>query len=170
MVWIPALAEVGLAAAAFGPFLMHRLSVGRWRKTPLLYPKSMQAESKHPLTVVLPVWNEALIIEKKLENLAAQDGKKPSLLIIDSASTDDTVKRIQSWLKTNQGAFEDSTVIEMERRQGKTKALQMALESLEANTYEGLICMTDADAQLKSNALQRLQGCLLYTSPSPRDS
>ncbi|DAC44699.1 MAG TPA: glycosyltransferase, partial [Candidatus Poseidoniales archaeon] len=102
----------------------------------------MQAESEHPLTVVLPVWNEALIIEKKLENLAAQDGKKPSLLIIDSASTDDTVKRIESWLKTNQGAFNDSTVIEMERRQGKTKALQMALESLEANTYEGLICMT----------------------------
>ena len=158
MVWIPALAEVGLAAAAFGPFLMHRLSVGRWRKTPLLYPKSMQAESEHPLTVVLPVWNEALIIEKKLENLAAQDGKKPSLLIIDSASTDDTVRRVESWLKTNRGAFNDSTVIEMERRQGKTKALQMALESLEANTYEGLICMTDADAQLKSNALQRLQG------------
>ena len=38
MVWIPALVEVGLGLAAFAPFLVHRLSVGKWRKQGIEYP------------------------------------------------------------------------------------------------------------------------------------
>ena len=51
--------EVGLGALAFGPFLLHRLSVGRWRKTPLAYPKATQKMKDEPIVVLLPVWNEA---------------------------------------------------------------------------------------------------------------
>ena len=89
MVWIPALVEVGLGIAALAPFLVHRLSVGRWRKSGIEYPVN---DSVRPtITVLLPVWNEGLIIEKKLDNLAQQN-IRCSLLVIDSASTDETVR------------------------------------------------------------------------------
>lgn len=155
MVWIPALVEVGLGLAAFAPFLVHRISVGRWRKQGIDYPIS---SSELPqVTVLLPVWNEALILEKKLANLAAQNIRF-SLLVIDSASIDSTVHLLNSWLKKHPEAFEATTVLQMEERLGKTEAVRQALVSLEERDVQGLICMTDADALLPSNAISRLQG------------
>ena len=108
MVWIPALVEVGLGFAAFAPFLVHRISVGRWRKQGIDYPIS---SSELPqVTVLLPVWNEALILEKKLANLAAQNIRF-SLLVIDSASTDSTVSLLNTWLEKYPAAFETTTVL-----------------------------------------------------------
>ncbi len=150
--------EVGLSALAFGPFLLHRLSVGRWRKTPLAYPKATQKMKDEPIVVLLPVWNEGLIIEQKLANLGEQKGVHVELLVIDSASTDDTVVRIKQWLKANPQAFISHDLIEMKQRLGKSPAVQQALESLEARAFSGLICMTDADAQLPANAIERLRG------------
>jgi cellulose synthase/poly-beta-1,6-N-acetylglucosamine synthase-like glycosyltransferase len=158
MVWIPAIAEVGLGALAFGPFLLHRWSVGRWRTSPLAYPEPNDALASMPVKVLLPVWNEELIIDQKLANLAAQSGPSLSLLVIDSASTDDTVTRIKRWLKKHPDAFSSHELIEMERRLGKSRAVQIALESLESEAYDGLICMTDADARLPHNAIERLKG------------
>ena len=127
MVWIPAIAEIGLGALAFGPFLLHRWSVGRWRKTPLAYPQSDTESEARTLTVLLPVWNEALVIETKLTNLASQEGVTFELLVIDSASTDDTVQRIKRWLENHPNAFANHEVIEMEHRLGKSKAVQLLL-------------------------------------------
>ena len=70
MVWIPALVEVGFGIAALAPFIIHRISVGQWRKKKIEYPLS--TGELPPVTVLLPVWNESLILKKKLENLAAQ--------------------------------------------------------------------------------------------------
>jgi len=158
MVWIPAIAEIGLGALAFGPFLVHRWSVSRWRKSPLTYPEPTDVVASMPVRVLLPVWNEGLIIEKKLTNLATQTGPKVALLAIDSASTDDTVAQIKRWLKENPDAFSTHELIEMERRLGKSRAVQIALESLEARGYDGLICMTDADAHLPKPGLDHLAG------------
>jgi len=155
MVWIPALVEVGLGLAAFVPFLVHRIAVGRWKKQGIEYPT---VSSDLPnITVLLPVWNEALILKKKLDNLAAQT-MNFSLLVIDSASTDSTVSVLNSWLKEHPEAFEDTTILQMQERLGKTEAVRQALVSLEEQAYDGLICMTDADALLPSNAVSRLQG------------
>ena len=68
MVWIPALVEVGLGTLALGPFLIHRLAVGRWQRMPLEYPLQDETSKPQPITVLLPVWNEELIIEQKLAN------------------------------------------------------------------------------------------------------
>ena len=155
MVWIPALVEVGLGVAALAPFIVHRISVGMWRKKGIEYPTT-STELPH-VTVLLPVWNEALILEKKLNNLAAQN-MRVSLLIIDSASTDSTVSILHSWLKQNPDAFDTTTVLEMKERLGKTEAVRQALVSLEEQKNQHLICMTDADALLPPNAILRLQG------------
>ena len=155
MVWIPALVEVGFGIAALAPFLIHRISVGQWRKKSIEYPLS--TGELPPVTVLLPVWNESLILKKKLENLAAQN-MRCSLLVIDSASTDSTVPLLKSWIKEHADAFDGTTVLEMQERLGKTEAVRQAIASLEAQQYQGLICMTDADAMLPPNALSRLQG------------
>ena len=155
MVWIPALVEVGLGVAALAPFLVHRVSVGMWRKKGLEYP--LHSTELPSVTVLLPVWNEALIIEKKLTNLAAQN-MRFSLLMIDSASNDSTLSTVKDWLNENPKAFDNSTVLEMKKRLGKTEAVRQAIHSLEEQDYQGLICMTDADAMLPPNALSRLQG------------
>ena len=155
MVWIPALVEVGLGVAALAPFLVHRLSVGAWRKKGIEYP--LATAELPPVTVLLPVWNEALILEKKLANLSAQN-MRFSLLLIDSAATDSTLATAKAWLKKNPTAFDSTNIIEMEKRLGKTEAVRQAIASLEKQDYQGLICMTDADAMLPPNALARLQG------------
>ncbi len=155
MVWIPALVEVGLGVAALAPFLIHRFSVGVWKKKGLEYPTS--TAELPPVTVLLPVWNEELILSKKLDNLASQN-MRFSLLMIDSASSDSTLSTAKAWMKKNPKAFESSKIIEMEKRLGKTEAVRQAIASLEERDYQGLICMTDADAMLPPNALSRLRG------------
>lgn len=158
MVWIPALVEVGLGTLALGPFLLHRIAVGRWRRTPLEYPAKTTKNDQPSIIVLLPVWNESLIIEKKLSNLASLEGPSVDLLLIDSASTDSTLKHAKGWLKDNPDAFGNVELIEMSSREGKSKAVQVALQSLEKRSFSGLICMTDADAHLPKNAVVRLAG------------
>ena len=84
-------------------------------------------DSKLPITVLLPVWNEGLIIEKKLADLAKQEIKS-NLLLIDSASTDDTVSKARKWLKDFPDSFSSSEIIVMEKRLGKTTAVMQALD------------------------------------------
>ena len=155
MVWIPALVEVGLGLAAFAPFLVHRLSVGKWRKQGIEYP--VNDADLPAVTVLLPVWNEGLIIEKKLDNLAQQN-LRCSLLVIDSASTDETVSKVNAWIQSHPKAFDDFTLLTMKERLGKTEAVRQAIVRLEKDDFSGCICMTDADALLPPDALKRLQG------------
>jgi len=142
--------ELGLAVVGFAPFALHRLSCGRWLKQQLTCPEEM---SGLEMTVLLPVWNEGLIIEKKLSNLAKQDFKS-KLLLIDSASTDDTLSKAKSWLEDFPDAFESYTIITMPQRLGKTAAVVTALEALKDE--DGIIVMTDADATMMPGALSRI--------------
>tara|TARA_B100001094_G_C18179142_1_gene799761 strand:- start:450 stop:1634 length:1185 start_codon:yes stop_codon:yes gene_type:complete len=142
--------ELGLAVVGFAPFALHRWSCGRWSKQQLACPEEM---SGLDMTILLPVWNEGLIIEKKLSNLAKQDFKS-KLLLIDSASTDDTLTRARSWLEDFPDAFESYTIITMPQRLGKTAAVITALEALKDE--DGIIVMTDADATMMPGALSRI--------------
>ena len=107
-----------------------------------------------PLTVLLPVWNESVVIEKKLDNLAAQSVPM-SLVVIDSASTDATVDLVEGWLARHPSAFSSHEVLKMPTRKGKTVAVVQALEHI-GQHREGLVCMTDADALLKEGVLFRM--------------
>ena len=66
------------------------------------------------MTLLLPVWNEELIIEKKLSNLAKQDFKA-HLLLVDSASDDSTLSKAESWLEDFPDAFESWKIIPMQK-------------------------------------------------------
>ena len=75
------------------------------------------------------------------------------LLLIDSASTDSTVERIEAWLNAHPEAFLEVDLLRMETRQGKTPAVIRALKHLGQHA-EGLVCMTDADALLERGCLR----------------
>jgi len=147
--WL-AYGELGLAVAGFAPFALHRWSCGRWMKQQLVCPEEM---SGLDMTILLPVWNEGLIIENKLSNLAKQDFKS-KLLLIDSASTDDTLSKAKSWLEDFPDAFDSYRIIEMPQRLGKTSAVITALDAL--SDEDGIIVMTDADATMMPGALSRI--------------
>ncbi len=131
------------------PFAIHRLNIWRWSKKSLEVPEQ---KVDLPITVLLPVWNEEKVIELKLSNIAKQK-IKTSLLLIDSASTDNTVEYANKWLKENPGTFLSSEVIVLSSREGKTAAVAKALDHL--SDFEGLIAMTDADAIFSDSALLR---------------
>ena len=147
--WL-AYGELGLAVAGFAPFALHRWSCGRWMKQQLVCPEEM---SGLDMTILLPVWNEGLIIENKLSNLAKQDFKS-KLLLIDSASTDDTLSKAKSWLEDFPDAFDSYRIIEMPQRLGKTSAVITALDAL--SDEDGIIVMTDTDATMMPGALSRI--------------
>ena len=70
--------------------------------------------------VLLPVWNEEFLIERKLEDLG-QQGVEFKLVIIDSASTDATLSRARQWINENPSKFGDIDIIEMNERKGKLR-------------------------------------------------
>jgi cellulose synthase/poly-beta-1,6-N-acetylglucosamine synthase-like glycosyltransferase len=139
---------------ALVPFLLHRWDMYRWDRDHRHQHAPKGTNHTEDLTVLLPVWNEARIIEKKLDNLAAQN-LPMKLLLIDSASTDATVERVEAWLDTHPDAFLEVDLLRMERRQGKTAAVIKALNH-HGQHAEGLVCMTDADAMLEQGCLHRL--------------
>ena len=105
------------------------------------------------MTILLPVWNEELIIEKKLASLAKQDFRA-HLLLVDSASDDQTLPKAKTWLEDFPDAFDSYKIIPMPTRKGKTAAVALALKELEGS--EGIIVMTDADATIMPGALERI--------------
>ncbi len=148
--WL-AYGELSLAAIGFAPFALHRWSCGNWAKQELTCPEQ---DSNLPITILLPVWNEGLIIEKKLASLAKQDVKS-NLLLIDSASSDDTLDKVNAWLSDFPNAFKSHQVISMPKRLGKTTAVMLGLDELKDT--QGIIVMTDADATLMAESFSRIR-------------
>lgn len=154
MVVVPAAIEGAALSVALVPFVLHRWDMYRWDRDHRHQHVPKGKGHKEALTVLLPVWNEAQVIEKKLTNLAAQN-LPVNLLLIDSASTDDTVARAKGWFAVHQEAFLNVEMLRMDVRQGKTAAVVKALKH-HGQHAEGLVCMTDADAMLEPGCLTRL--------------
>jgi len=147
--------EVVLASLVLIPLALYRLKTQRWNRLTLDYPTKPIQEK---LTILLPIWNESLVIDKKLSNLKRDYPFETSLLIIDSASDDDSITKVQDWLSRNEGTFSTTQLIVMPERLGKTSAVKLALETLVEQNYQGLVLMTDADALIDEGTIIRLHG------------
>ena len=152
MLW-PVALECAALGFALAPFARHRWDMRSWLKQPHQPPKEGAMED-HVVTVLLPVWNEAVVIERKLANLAEQ-GWPVHLYMIDSASTDATVHLARAWLENHPEAFLSVTIEVMETRRGKSAAVAQALTVLPQGAQD-LVCMTDADALLMPETLSRM--------------
>ena len=155
------LVELGLANITMIPFAYYLA------KMKLSKPQSLERPEEIPkskILILLPIWNEQAVIKSKLDNLKQEvqrvrreSSNEISILIIDSASTDKSVEFCKNWLEENPEIFCEHQIIEMQKREGKSAAVKLALESVSANS-EGndLVFMTDADAILEDGCLMNL--------------
>jgi len=130
---------------------------------PFLYYQFMKRVSKRPynlksdfaytplVTLILPTYNEASIIDKKLHNLENIDYPSEGLeiIIVDSASSDRTLDKCGAYLREKPLKFR-TTLLSEERRMGKSHALNTALEHARGE----IIATTDADSFWKADALR----------------
>ncbi|ADV64734.1 glycosyltransferase [Desulfurococcus mucosus] len=96
------------------------------------------------VAVVIPTYNEAGNIERKLEDIYSQDYPRDriTVYIVDSASSDGTVGKALDWASRHKDI--EVRIVEEGERRGKGRALNTAL-----NTIDGgfdFIVVTDADA------------------------
>ena len=163
MLWW-ALAE-GAVVLWFGlPFLAHRQRCVQALRSPWT-PKTdaIGMDAMPDVVVLVPTWNEAAIIERRLDNLAAQriEGLTlreagVDLMVIDSASEDGTLEVAETWLSSNPDAFASHVLMPMEERKGKTAAVQLAVARIREASPDAIVIMVDADATCAPHALQAL--------------
>ena len=152
MLDILALLQVSAAFIGIGPFVFHWIRMKKYSNQSMKIPP--EPSSWPSLTIVLPVWNEEMVIQKKLEDLVKQDYPKDKMeiLLIDSNSSDSTMDIFHKW---NSEHSHDVKVksIQMPSRLGKSAAInRILLEPLDTDA----IVITDADALLADGALRRI--------------
>jgi cellulose synthase/poly-beta-1,6-N-acetylglucosamine synthase-like glycosyltransferase len=101
------------------------------------------------VSVVLPTYNEAGIVERKLEDVCAQDYPMEQVeLVVVDASDDDTVEHIRAFfVDRNHPAL---TVIEEGERRGLAVALNDAYAAVEGD----VVVKTDCDSLLAADAIR----------------
>ena len=145
--------QVGATIAVILPLGIHWLLNRRWMRQKPPAPQSCKDEDLPQLCIVIPTWNEANVIESKLNDLVAQryPESKRRLMLIDSASTDQTVPIAIKWNKTHGHGLE---IVQMPARLGKSAAINRAMQEL--TEFDEVFVMTDAEATLEGGALRRI--------------
>ncbi|MEM0471715.1 MAG: glycosyltransferase [Sulfolobales archaeon] len=108
-------------------------------------------ESYRPrATIILPTYNEAKLIQSRLDNIYTQDYPKEliEVIVIDSSSNDGTPDLVKEWISRHRD-FNLKLIEEAERR-GKAQALNHALKHASGE----IIVIADADALWPREALK----------------
>jgi len=141
------LSALALAGIHFGvPPVYYWYAKAKWLSKP--WDIRIDPSYRPKVTVVIPTYNEAKLIEAKLDNVTAQVYPKDRIevLVIDSASTDGTAEVVERWIEKNG----DSVRLIMEpARRGKAVALNEALKHARGEVF----VIADVDAFWPENAL-----------------
>ena len=145
--------QVGATVVVALPLVIHWMLNRKWMREKSPAPDSCKDEDLPRLCIVIPTWNEAIVIESKLNDTIAQryPESKRRLMLIDSASTDDTVSIAKAW---NQSQECDMQIVQMPARLGKSAAINRAIQEL--RDTDDVFVMTDAEATLEEGALRRV--------------
>jgi len=132
--------QVGVPIGYFA--LMKRLTAKRD------YHIVLQSNTQPTVSIIVPTYNEARVIEQKLSNIA--QGTYPlsrlELIVIDSASSDGTASIAREFLNLNRL---NGRVVEENLRTGKSAALNIGL----GRATGELVCISDAECRWDKNAL-----------------
>jgi biofilm PGA synthesis N-glycosyltransferase PgaC len=133
--------HIGVPFAYFGA--MRRITSNRD------YRIRLNAVEEPTVSILIPTYNEAPVIEKKLRNIleTAYPKEKLQVLVVDGASSDETVDLAKNALKSSQL---QGSVIEEASRKGKSFGLNAALKQASGE----LICISDAECIWEGNALK----------------
>lgn len=105
------------------------------------------------VSLVVPTYNEARIINRKMENILQLDYPKDKLgvLVVDSGSTDGTRETVRAFARNNEERL-NVILLEQPNRQGKSAAINEALHYSNAEVF----ALTDADTVVRPHALKAL--------------
>jgi cellulose synthase/poly-beta-1,6-N-acetylglucosamine synthase-like glycosyltransferase len=139
-----------LAAAHFGVPLAYYAVARRWAAAPWDVRRDPAYAPR--VAVIVPTYNEAGLIDRKLANIAEQDYPgEVEVIVADSASTDGTADRAEQWA----GRLRLKVLREPERR-GKAHALNEALRHADGD----VVVVTDADSLWPRDALRKIAAWL----------
>ena len=125
----------------------------------------MPQESSKILSIVIPVFNEINSINKLFEQITSYFNKKNiEIIVVDDGSTDGSSNLLDELKKKKNYKFLFK-LIKLDINSGKGKAIQTGVK----NSKGEYILLQDADLELDFKDAKEMF-CLLYTSPSPRDS
>jgi|SoiMethySBSTD1v2_1073268.scaffolds.fasta_scaffold14015_6 GT2 family glycosyltransferase len=105
-----------------------------------------------PVTVAVTNWNGAAFVEACLDALASLRGAIAEVLVVDNASTDDSVARIEGHRLARGGGAPPLRLLRMERNDGPCPARNRALA--EARTR--WVLQLDSDVLVRPDTLERL--------------
>ena len=145
--------QVGATLAVTLPLVIHWFLNRKWIQQEPPSPDACKDEDLPSLCVVIPTWNERNVIESKLSNTLSQTYPvtKRRFMLIDSASTDNTVSIAREWSESNDCEIQ---IVEMPARLGKSAAMNRAMQELRDG--DDVFVMTDAEATLEDGALRRI--------------
>lgn len=117
------------------------------------------------MTIVLPTWNEELLILSKLEDILIQDYPKNLLeiIVIDAGSSDSTLEIVNNW--KNNYDFSNGLkfkIIEEGKRLGKSVSINRAF--FEAHESSEILMMSDIDCRLSPRTLKSISNNFLDQS------
>lgn len=104
------------------------------------------------VTIILPTYNESSTIKKRLDNLKEMDypSDKTNILLVDSASTDETVEIARGWKAENHDP--NLEIMEEPERRGMVSAENFAIERMPKETE--VVVLTDSDCKWREDALK----------------
>jgi cellulose synthase/poly-beta-1,6-N-acetylglucosamine synthase-like glycosyltransferase len=110
------------------------------------------SDDKFSVALVIPCYNEEVMIERKLKNSFNLSRPKGlfKVYVVDDGSTDNTIKIAEEFKRKNQN--EKLILLKYNGKKGKARALNWVFEKIN----EDIVVVTDVDVVLEKNALINL--------------
>lgn len=105
-------------------------------------------KSDRSVSIVIPVRNRSGLISRCLDSVYAQTRRPAKVIVVDNASTDDTVQTIEDWMASHKDL---AVVILSESTPGASAARNKGLEAVETE----FVFFFDSDDEMKPRLLER---------------
>src|SRR3546814_200923 len=92
------------------------------------------------LSVVIPNYNYDRYVSEAIASIAAQTYSPIELIVVDDASTDNSVAVIRAALEEHEGRFVSARLIALEENVGKLGALNRALPPIGRRSCRERVC------------------------------
>lgn len=108
------------------------------------------------VAVMIPVYNQAVLVLKALDSVARQSMLPRRLLVLDDGSTDGTAEAVAGWIRANRLAT-DVSLIRQPRNRGSAAALNRGLAIVGDCRY---LAVLDSDDLWPADFIERGYGAL----------